>query len=247
MKDLNYFRQKWQRAVKANRIMLILLIGAILIAVGLGIACNIAKSAIYIGDPITAEATEEPTTTATAAPTEEPTEKPTVEPTTEPEATEEPTLPATPKATLNDYRGMVNMLDAQYLAKAIVGEAGVVQSTTRRAAVAWAILNRVDHKVRGTTVPEVVTAPRQIQGYWDYVDKEVDEYYINLAIDVLARWAAEKAGECPEFVGRILPSNYIYWYGDGRENHFTAVYHDASLEKAMANAWDWSLPTPYEN
>lgn len=45
-----------------------------------------------------------------------------------------------------------------------------------------------------------------------------------LAADVLKRYHAEKNGE--ENVGRVLPAEYLYFTGDGRNNHFTIGWKD---------------------
>ena len=51
-------------------------------------------------------------------------------------------------------------------------------------------------------------------------------------------WGAEKAGE--EDVGRTLPADYLFFEGDGAENHFRKEY------EKTGETWDWSLPDPYE-
>ncbi|MCI8602253.1 MAG: hypothetical protein HFE45_11815 [Oscillospiraceae bacterium] len=66
----------------------------------------------------------------------------------------------------------------------------------------------------------------------------VEEHIEKLVRDVLDRWAAEKSGQ--EDVGRTLPQEYLYFWGDGRHNHFTIEYHGQE-------EWDWSMPNPYEN
>lgn len=142
--------------------------------------------------------------------------------------------------------------EVAYLAYSIWGEAGVVKSTTQRAAIAWVILNRVDDTVsemrRYSSIKEVVTAPDQVQGYWKHLGEPIPAEYTNLAIDVLTRWYAEKAGASPERVGRVIPSTYLFWKGNHvDENFFTEVFTEGSLDLAMSLAWDWSWPTPYQN
>ncbi len=41
-------------------------------------------------------------------------------------------------------------------------------------------------------------------------------------------------------VGRVLPSDYLWFTGDGKRNHFRNAYRGGQI-------WDWSLPTPYES
>lgn len=123
-------------------------------------------------------------------------------------------------------------LDAELIGRTIWGEAGGVADPAERAAVAWCILNRVD--AWGGTIQETVTAPKQFQGYRPW--GECPQEHIDLAADVLARWADEKAGV--EDVGRVLPAEYLYFLGDGEHNHFSVEF----LEPLF---WDWSLDSPY--
>ena len=153
-----------------------------------------------------------PTTEATTAPTE--VTEPETEPTTEPEN------------LIPDYA-------AEMIGRTIWGEAQGVESRAERAAVAWCILNRAD--AWGLTIREVVTAPNQFHGYRYH--GECPEQFISEARDVLARWQNEKHGF--NNVGRTLPAEYLYFYGDGERNHFTQ-------EWKSRETWDWSLPDPYQ-
>lgn len=139
------------------------------------------------------------------------------------EATPEPT-PAEPE---------VDAYAAELIGRTIWGEAGGIESTAERAAVAWCILNRVD--AWSQTVEQVVTDPYQFQGYRDW--GECPQEHIDLAADVLARWAKEKEGATE--VGRVLPADYLFFIGDGAHNHFTADYRGTDY-------WDWSLTDPYK-
>ena len=127
--------------------------------------------------------------------------------------------------------------DVEMLAKTIWGEARGVESITEKAAVAWCILNRVDAKgyACGGDIEYVLTFPGQFVGYDE--DNPVTTECKKIAADVLARWAAEKAGI--EDVGRVLPKEYTYFTGDGERNYFTDEWKGG-------NTWDWSLPSPYE-
>ena len=58
-----------------------------------------------------------------------------------------------------------------------------------------------------------------------------------LVLDVLGRWEAEKQGQ--ENVGRTLPTEYLFFWGDGWHNHFTTKFQGG-------DEWDWSLPNPYD-
>lgn len=58
-----------------------------------------------------------------------------------------------------------------------------------------------------------------------------------LVLDVLGRWEEEKQGQ--ENVGRTLPAEYLFFWGDGWHNHFTTEFQGG-------DEWDWSLPNPYD-
>ena len=49
----------------------------------------------------------------------------------------------------------------------------------------------------------------------------------------------EKQGASFEEVGRVLPKEYMYFYGDGVANHFRTAWKGGTT-------WDWSYPNPYE-
>ena len=130
----------------------------------------------------------------------------------------------------------VDETEATYIAKTIWGEARGC-SKMEQAAVAWCILNRVDSDLPyiPNSIREVVTQKGQFHGYSK--DFPVDDDIYNLAVDVIERWQREKLGE--ENVGRVLPKEYLYFYGDGERNHFTIEWKDKAT-------WDWSLENPYE-
>ena len=117
------------------------------------------------------------------------------------------------------------------LAKMVWGEARGC-STTERAAVVWCVLNRVDAGYG--TITSVVTEPGHFVGYDK--DHPVDPEILALVQDVLDRWWLEttNSGE----VGRVLPADYLWFHGDGTNNHFRNAYRGGDV-------WDWSLPSPY--
>ena len=125
--------------------------------------------------------------------------------------------------------------EVEMLAKTIWAEARGVPSTARQAAVAWCALNRLDAGGYGDTLAEVLSKPYQFA--YDPASPVTGEFLI-LAEDVLLRWGAEKDGE--EDVGRTLPADYLFFEGDGAENHFRKEY------EKTGETWDWSLPDPYE-
>lgn len=106
---------------------------------------------------------------------------------------------------------------AEWVGRAIWGEAGGVQDEAQRAAVVWCACNRAD--AWGMDIWDVLNVGAfhglAIQG-------EVPDEHIELARDVLARWALEAEGWVD--VGRALPEQYLYFEGDGVRNHFSTEY-----------------------
>lgn len=142
---------------------------------------------------------------------------------------------STPETTKPEWQP--DQADVEAISKTLWGECRGVPYTSHKAAVVWCILNRVDEGgYFGSSIIEVVSKPNQFAGYDpDYpVDPELEE----IARDVLKRWHAEKEGETN--VGRVLPSGYCYFVGDGELNYFTNEWRSK-------NYWDWSLPNPYES
>ena len=58
-----------------------------------------------------------------------------------------------------------------------------------------------------------------------------------MATDVVTRWLLEKEGF--EEVGRVLPNDYLFFGGDGKQNWFRKKF------KSNGVFWDWSLESPY--
>ena len=108
--------------------------------------------------------------------------------------------------------------DVVAMAKMLWGEARGCALDNQQKAV-WCVLNRVDDSRFPDTIKGVLSQPSQFHGYspdfpvWDEL-KEV-------ARDVLTRWSLEKQGVTVE---RELPSEYVFFTGDGVQNHFRAVY-----------------------
>ena len=170
-----------------------------------------AERPVYTGDTTPTPSTENTAEATTAA------EKGESEP---PSPTEDPWEP--------------DPLDVQYIAITIYGEAGVVPSKARQAAVGWCILNRVDDPGFPDTIAEVVTAPYQFAGY--HAGTTPPERYFDLARDILTRYHREQQGEAE--VGRTLPQGWYFFTGDGEENYFTKEWRGT-------DTWDWTLPDPY--
>ena len=140
--------------------------------------------------------------------------------------------------------------DVIAMTKTLYGECRGVSSVTQQAAVAWVILNRVDSAEYPNTVLGVVTQPNQFKGFYAYDEafaRESDgltlESLRQLAVDVLTRHHDEKCGKSN--VGRVLPSDYLYFVGDGQVNYFSNFW--GSKQEIKNNSWDWSLQSPYNN
>lgn len=109
-----------------------------------------------------------------------------------------------------------------------------VSYIARQAAVGWCILNRYDIGYYGSSVTEILSSPNQFA--WRK-DAPVTDHFLWLAQDIVDRWWAEKQGSTD--VGRTLPSDYLYFCGDGQENHFRKEY-------LSTETWNWSYADPYE-
>lgn len=126
----------------------------------------------------------------------------------------------------------INQSDVELIAKTVYGEARGC-SVMEQSAVIWCILNRVDAGYG--TIKEVITAPYQFAGYNS--KHPVKPVFEELARDVLIRWQIEK--HCLGNVGRTLPSNYLFFHGDGKHNYFRNAY-DGDYD-----IWEWEFFNPY--
>lgn len=106
--------------------------------------------------------------------------------------------------------------DAVALAQMAWGEARGC-SREGQAQTMWCVLNRVD--AWGGTPLQQCSSSGQFYGY-SAMNPVTDELYA-LAVDVLIRWDAEKAGQAVE---RELGTGYLWFTGDSIENHFRKVY-----------------------
>lgn len=132
-----------------------------------------------------------------------------------------------------------NENDVTMLAKLMYGEGRGIPSKTQLACVGWTVLNRVDAGMG--SISQVITAPNQF--YYRSSFPMVSDYGYDLkalSYDILERWNNEKNGLGSD--GRVLPSNYLYYHGNGRENIFRTTY-----KHSTATYWNYSLPTPYDS
>ncbi len=117
-----------------------------------------------------------------------------------------------------EYEMYFTEADVIALAQMLYGEARGCTVDNQMKCV-WCVLNRVDDSRFPDTIQGVLSQPSQFHGYspdfpvWDEL-KEV-------ARDVLTRWSLEKQGVAVE---RELPSTYLWFTGDGVQNHFRATY-----------------------
>lgn len=124
--------------------------------------------------------------------------------------------------------------ELERIARTVWLEARGVPGKARQAAVVWCILNRLDDGSWGGAIAEVV-----VPGQFACSDSApVTDELLSLTIDVCRRWQLERQGR--RDVGRTLPRAYLFFEGDGRENHFRTEYEHTG------EVWDWSLPDPYE-
>ena len=130
---------------------------------------------------------------------------------------------------------MWSQAEVEAIAKTVYGEAMVTGSDEEMSAVVWCILNRVDSPVYPDSIIEVITQHKQFHGYHE--ENPMDAGIEALVLDVLGRWEAEKQGQ--ENVGRTLPAEYLFFWGDGWHNYFTTEFQGG-------DEWDWSLPNPYD-
>ena len=149
-----------------------------------------------------------------ALPTTAPSQTMPIEEPADPEPSEEPE-PSEPPVYYEMY---FTEDDVAAVAKMLWGEA---RGCTRDNQIkcAWVVCNRVDDERFPDTIQGVLEQPSQFHGY-DPTYPVTDELY-SVAFDVLTRWSYEKQG-VP--VRRELPSSFLWFTGNGRENIFREVY-----------------------
>lgn len=105
--------------------------------------------------------------------------------------------------------------DAEIIAKTVWGEARGC-SVAQKSAVVWCVLNRVDSEWFSDTIDGVVTEPGQFFGYSE--TNPVDPVILEIVTDALIWWAVEDVMPS-EY--RVLPAEYLYFFGNGEENVYT--------------------------
>lgn len=124
--------------------------------------------------------------------------------------------------------------DIDDIAKVLYLECGASKSKTEQACVVWVIFNRVDAGYGD--IESVIKSPGQF-AYNPHAP--VVEDLRNLAIDVYIRWGNEKSGDAN--IGRVLPSDYLWFDGDNLHNYFYNTY------PSNGQRWDYSLKSPYSS
>lgn len=104
-----------------------------------------------------------------------------------------------------------------------------------QAGVIWCVLNRVDSGKYSNSIGSVIKAKHQFA--WRPKTPIKNNLY-DISKDVVTRWLLEK--ENKKEVGRVLPSDYYFFAGNGKENKFRKEYRSK-------NHWNWSLPSPYDD
>ena len=127
--------------------------------------------------------------------------------------------------------------DIIVLAKVLYRECGAVKSVTEQACVGWTVCNWAD--VDGEDYVGMISKSAKSPGRFAWVQKTpVTDHLYRLASDILFRWNLEKNGY--NVVGRVLPSDYYYFAGDGKHNYFRRNFRNDR------DFWDYTLESPYE-
>ena len=129
--------------------------------------------------------------------------------------------------------------EAVMIAKVMYCEAKGISSKRELSMIAWTILNRFDNGGYGSTIPVIITSKNQFA--YRSSAPTVNQCGIDLlalAEDVLLRWQAEREGEVN--VGRTLPKNYCFYWGDGHHNYFR------TSDRGKGYLWFEGYGDPYE-
>jgi len=132
-------------------------------------------------------------------------------------------------------RSVISEEDEVRLAQMLYGEdrrMGDAEDTMKQAAVIWCVFNRVD--AWGKPISKVVVHS-QFHG-WKPGQKH-PQWAHDIVRDVAYRYALEQCGI--ENVGRVLPSDYLFFSNGGKHNKFRKGYRTKQY-------WDWDVENPYE-
>lgn len=133
--------------------------------------------------------------------------------------------------------------ESTYVAGAIMvnGEAGGVSSITERSGCLWIACNRVmsDDPYYPDDLESVIAQIGAFDGYNPNGTYTEADY--RLAVDVFERFWREQNGESSVSVGRSIPADYLYFWGDGDHNYFTKSQGGAPY------VWGSMFISPYIN
>lgn len=104
--------------------------------------------------------------------------------------------------------------DVLALARTLYGECRGCSELQQRA-VCWCIFNRVDDSRFPDTVLGVITQRSQFFGY--KAKNPVWDSLYAVAYSCMVDWHNGEAG--------VIGPEYLFFWGDGRRNHFTTQYH----------------------
>lgn len=116
---------------------------------------------------------------------------------------------------------------------------------TEASKVVWTWLNRFDSGILwfGYDMEDILTKNNQ---YAYDETAPVTEENLELVNDVIERWIAEKNGATN--VGRTLPQDFYFFYGDGKTNYFYKWSSGGLGQPGDYKIYyDNSLGTPYDN
>lgn len=124
------------------------------------------------------------------------------------------------------------------LSKVVHGEASIC-SPEVKACVAWVVLNRVDDSSYPDTIREVVSEGKQFQGFWRESDTVPTEEEREMCYEIIKAWKNYDDRY------RSIPSDYLYFMGDGNTNYFTRNYY-GNLKETKEHAWNYRMPNVWK-
>lgn len=124
------------------------------------------------------------------------------------------------------------------LSRVIHGEASIC-SPEVKASVAWVVLNRCDAENYPDTIREVCEQSGQFAGWQRNCDSEPTEEEREMCYEIIKAWKNYDDRY------RTIPSDYLYFRGNGKINYFTTFFCE-SLSEAKRNAYDFRMPNVWK-
>lgn len=139
----------------------------------------------------------------------------------------------------NEFYSMENMTkgleeDINVLSQMLYGECGAHMNFYEQSMAVWTVYNRLDMGRFGADVQSIVKAPNQFHGY--RASNPVDERCYFVAQTVTWFHMLEQKLGISE--GRTLPSQYVFFWGDGKHNHFRD-YDKNTFAMDSANPYEY--------